>query len=436
MLDGIGHELRLGAFITTLAGGEQLEARSPELEAQRAAARRGLSVERALLLADVARAEDADVRELADLDERAGVRIHRIITATSLPPVDLPRDTPRFALLDDELVCTDDGSGWRVSKDRSDLERARAAAEALRHVPPPVMAPSTEAEELVLAEPLIKSAPFARALAQEVCQPVGVGMPDCAPYHGWVQYMRLLDMVRSPQHRGQFFHSSLGAAARSGKQRVLVAGAADYSMLAHVLAAYKREGRTPEVTVIDRCPTPLRLSQWYAELVSAAVRVEVADVCAFRSEEPFDAICTDALLVMLPAEAKRSALAHLAGALRPGGRLITTLRIEAGATGGAEEVPEEAVAAFAQGARRAATRRAGLVDVDPDLVERQAQRYMSGIRVYPAGSREELIELFEGADLRLEQLDVSEHGGPVSGLGGGPGVNRTATYARVVATRD
>jgi hypothetical protein len=164
--------------------------------------------------------------------------------------------------------------------------------------------------------------------------------------------------------------------------------------------------------------------------------VEVADVCDFRAAEPFDVICTDALLVMLPAEAKRAAVSHLAGALRPGGHLITTLRIEAGAGGGPEEIPEGAVAAFAQGARRAAIRRAGLMDVEAELLARQAGRYMSSIRVYPAGSREELIELFAGAGLRFGTLNVSEHGGPVSGLGGGPGVNRTATYARVVATRD
>src|SRR4051794_2307280 len=266
MLDSVAHEPTLGAFVTTLAGGERLETRSPELEAERAAAERGLDIERALLLVDAARAADSDVRELTDLDQRAGVRIYPVVTATSLPPVDLPGDGPRFAVLDDEVVCTADGSGWRVSRDKSDMDRARSAAEALRHAPPPVMGPSADTEELVLAEPLIRSAPLARVLAPEVCRPVGVGMRDCAPYHGWVQYMRLLDLVRSPQHRGQFFRWSLGAAARAGKQRVLVAGAADYSMLAHVLAAYEGEGRTPEATVIDRCPTPLRLCEWYARL--------------------------------------------------------------------------------------------------------------------------------------------------------------------------
>jgi SAM-dependent methyltransferase len=339
-------------------------------------------------------------------------------------------------VFDEEVVCTADGPVWSVSRDPRDLGRAMSAAAALRGARQAVAGPSPDAEELVLAEPLATSAPLARALAPAVCRPLGPGVPDCSSYHGWVQYMRLLDLVQSPQRHGQFYRSNLAALARSGKRRVLVAGAADYSMLAHVLAAYEEAGQTADITVIDRCPTPLRLCHWYARLKSVAIHTEVANVCDFESAEPFDVICTDALLVMLSSSDKPRALSHLAGALRPGGRLITTIRIAPAAEGGPQRFDEEGAVAFAARAREEAARRAGLLDVDGEVLAREAHRYVSGIVVYPARSPEQLVELYGGAGLRLEELRILELAGRTTAQEGGPGVHQTGTYARMVATRD
>ena len=50
-----------------------------------------------------------------------------------------------------------------------------------------------------------------------------------------------------------------------GPRRVLISGAADYSILAYVLWACRENGLDAEVTVLDRCDTPLLLNTWYAE---------------------------------------------------------------------------------------------------------------------------------------------------------------------------
>lgn len=43
---------------------------------------------------------------------------------------------------------------------------------------------------------------------------------------------------------------------------MLISGTADYSMLAHLLQAYRNVEAAVHVTVLDRCETPLYLCRW------------------------------------------------------------------------------------------------------------------------------------------------------------------------------
>src|SRR5262245_36311726 len=108
--------------------------------------------------------------------------------------------------------------------------------------------PSVEAPQ----EPLELSAPLARRLAPQLCHKDPASGESCAWQHGLWQYLRILGMNHSPRAHAAFLLEALAATARPG-MRVLVSGAADYSMLAHVLAAT----RAAEVTVLDVCETPL-----------------------------------------------------------------------------------------------------------------------------------------------------------------------------------
>ena len=425
-------ELRLGAFCTEPAGGHRVRWRR-EHDAQRSAARRGRRIERAVLLGDPSRRADRDVRELVDLDARAGVRTRLIDAVNALPALDPPGGSLRFAILDGQVVCTSDGAAWHVSRNRDDLELATAAANALRSTRDPALDPGAGTQQLVVGEPLATSAPLARLLAPVLCSPVGSGIAECASYHGLVQYMRLLDLVSSPQRHGVFYRTTLASLARSGQRRVLIAGAADYSMLAHVLAAYEDADEAADVTVLDRCPTPLAMCRWYAAANSVPIRTEVSNVLDLDCAEPFDVICTDALLTLLSAQEKPLALRRLAGALRPGGRLVTTVRIAPDAP---ERFDEERVAAFSERVREEAARRRGLLDVGPDVLAREARRYARGLVVHPTRSREQLAELIERAGLRLEQLLTLRLAGKTTAAQAGPGAHQSATYAHIVAARD
>jgi hypothetical protein len=140
---------------------------------------------------------------------------------------------------------------------------------------------------VVVYEPLTRTAALSRRLADHHCS-------GCAWYHGFWPYLRIFGMAASPDRHQDFFLGALGGAATgTGASRVLVSGAADSSMLAHVVEAWRGAGGSaPQVTVLDRCPTPGMVSNWYAQLGGFEISTAVADVVGYTPAEPFDVVCT------------------------------------------------------------------------------------------------------------------------------------------------
>jgi SAM-dependent methyltransferase len=430
--------ISIGGFCTELAGMQPLDPRSEELGEQRAAARRGCDIERTVLLADRARGEDPDVRELVALDEAAGIRVHFVDCANELPE-DLGVRSARFALWDERVACEGPpgaGGPWRVSRDAVDIERATAAARVLRRAAARSAERTDGTGGLVVNEPFTKWAAFARSLAPALCAPVGPGTPDCSPYHALIQYMRLLGIVGTPQRHGGFYRAALGELAAAGaRPRVLIAGAADFSMLGHLLAAYEDAGAAAEVTVIDRCPTPLEVCRSYAKARSLTIRTAVADTAEFDPSERYDVICTDALLVMLPDQVKQRALGRWRALLRPDGRLVTTLRLSPAGPPEDEELRARRVDAFVERVRAEASRRAGLLDLDPDTLATEACPYATCLSVHPIESREKVVGLFERAGLAFDRLDVVDLPGHIPLSETGPAATQPGTFVRIVARR-
>jgi SAM-dependent methyltransferase len=418
--------LHEGVF-TELAGVAPLDPGRDELESQRSAAARGCSIERLVLMADSSRRADADVRELVARDERAGIAVRLVDAGRMLLPAEAGE---QLGIWDGEQVCIRQGDGTvRMSGAADELERAQRVVDWLR------AAPRKGRDELLIDEPLATSAPLARAMAGTLCRPVGSGDPDCSAYHGLVQYLRLLGLVASPERQGRFYRRWLGAAAEQGRRRVLVAGAADYSMLAHVLAAYEAAGEPPEVTVLDRCPTPLHMSRWYAATKRVAIRTEQADVTSYEQPGAFDVIVTDSLLTLLAPSGKRRAVAAWARMLRPGGWVVTGVRLAPGTHGEPVRLDEGRVAAFARSTHEQAVARAALLEVDPAELAAEVHGYGTGVTVYPIDSVEEVLHPFRAASLDFEVVDVADIEGRVEAGRAGPGAHADARYARVVARR-
>jgi SAM-dependent methyltransferase len=275
-------------------------------------------------------------------------------------------------------------------------------------------------------EPLAASAPLARHLARSACS------PECEPYHGLIQHLRVLGVVAAPDRHAEFYGQALGAVAADGGTRVLIAGAADYGMVAQVLTAFAAAGSHPQITLIDRCRTPLLLSTWFAAERGVRIATAVADAERYVPDEPVDAVITDSLLTLLGPDGRERALGAWHDALRPGGRVVTVLRIADRPRPSGPEATE----AFVRWVRARAERVGGLPDLDASELELAAHRFADApIPLAPIRSAEELTAAVERSGLRVERLDEVELAGNAPTDAAGPGIHRAELYARIVAAR-
>ena len=293
-----------------------------------------------------------------------------------------------------------------------------------------------QAVQLSVEEPLAESAPLAHRLAQEHCRKDPASGESCAWYHGFWQYARLLGLGTSPELHAAFLCEALAGAGSPGKPlRVLIAGAADYSMLAYVLAICRASGIRPQVAVADWCETPLLLSRWYAERVSQPLATFRRNLLEAPEAAQYDLVCTHALLGHFRPDERPALLAGWHRALRPGGRVVTLNRLRPGAGDGPARFTAEQARGFSEAVRRGAEALRARMPVDPEALARDAARYAERQLSWPVGSVDELRALFERAGFTLEHLSAAR----LAPSGGAPfnvpTVPGSAEYGRVVALK-
>lgn len=288
----------------------------------------------------------------------------------------------------------------------------------------------------IVEEPLLESAPLAARLAEQLCRADPSSGESCAWYHGLWQYLRLMRLASTPELHADFYRQALvSAAGGTHAPRVLVAGAADYSMLAHVLAAFRGSGIEPRVTVSDVCETPLELNRWYAQRTGSTIDTRCCDMLRYPGEALFDIVCTDSFLGRFPPAERPVLVGTWQRLLRPGGHVVTVKRIRAGS--GAEPMgfTFEQARAFSEKVLHAAESLRDSLQMDPVALVRDAERYARLNSTWPVRSREEIRGLFEACGFRMVSL---------SGAGGhagsrvdssGPGALGSKDYVRIVAIR-
>ncbi len=275
-------------------------------------------------------------------------------------------------------------------------------------------------------DPAALAAPYARTVAAEKCAVDTATGESCAWYHGGRLYARALGIGvdKSLREQAGFFTATLGALAADGARRVLVSGTADYAMPALVMASFRAGRSTLDLSVVDRCPTPLDLTRWYADRCAVPVHTEAVEFLDYAPSEPFDVVCADSFLAQFPEADRRALMGAWRGALRQGGHLVTTNRIRPAAAGETVRATSARVRDYRKAAREAASLYPGLFDIDTDEIVAMMGRYAARKRTYPVRSQDEIIDLFQAGGFRVDRLDV------VGDEGG-----RNAGYARIVATR-
>jgi SAM-dependent methyltransferase len=290
---------------------------------------------------------------------------------------------------------------------------------------------------LPLDEPLPVSAPLADRLALAHCRP-RIGMSEaCAWYHGFWQYLRLMGLGKTSGGQAKFLVDTLSDLARVAESpRVLVSGSADYSMAAHAIAAYQSEGAALQLTVVDRCETPLALSRWYADRRKTATVTRCRDILDDEAPEPVDVVFTNSFLGSFAPADRPRLMAAWRRLLRPGGTLLFTNRLRPHAPAEVTAFDAEQARGFAEVVRHEAERRQSTLGLDPDEAARRAQAYAARYRSYPVRSVDEIRQLLDRGGFAIDVLDVVLHPGREGAAAvSGPSVAERAEYARVIATR-
>jgi len=276
---------------------------------------------------------------------------------------------------------------------------------------------------------LEETSTLARLLGDHVCES---GEGSCQALHGIWPDLRLLGLAAGPDRHIDFFTSAIGeCASHRDATRVLIAGCADWGMLATVATIYSTHTRELEVTVIDRCATPLLLCAWYGAQIALPVRTIVADLITHCEPEQYDLICTHSLLTYPTDAAREQLVANWFRMLRPGGAVVTVTRLQ----------PTPTIAASAR--QRAQQfgdlvleryRGSGLQRDELDLRAR-AERFALAQAGHPIADAHTLQSLFETRGFTISRLEMREIGSPNNAVEPVMGAARSGIYAEIISIK-
>jgi SAM-dependent methyltransferase len=277
-------------------------------------------------------------------------------------------------------------------------------------------------------EHLEEEARLGCVFAQHLCR-TRVGDDHCGALHGAWTDLRRLGLAAEPARHAGFYAQTLGAYARSGHSRVLVAGCADSGMLEIVDQAWRAAPARLDVTVGDRCPTPLLLCAWYGARVGLPVRSAMAELAEWRDADPFDVVCTHSLLAYGDAAWRRRLVGNWSRSLRPGGVVVTVTRLAS-----APNAHEGDCAARLASAARERAAQLGL-PLDARELTARVERFARAQSAHPVGDAVQLRALFEAQGFHVDRLDTRSIDGPDGEAADVSGIARGGLYGEIVAVR-
>ena len=284
-------------------------------------------------------------------------------------------------------------------------------------------------------EPIALSAPLARRLASRLCRKDPASGQDCSWYHGLWQDLRLLGLAATPEQQAAYFLSAFkGLATQQRRLRVLISGAADYSILAHVLWACDKHQLEADVTVVDLCDTPLFLNNWYAEQAGRTIATIRSDVFAYRSELRFDVICSHSFLGQFTPPRRMELVEKWSQLLGPLGTVLTVNRLRANSSPDAVRFSPDEARSFCATVEQRIRNSQSLPENEAAGVLHRAGIYVQRLQVY-AMTGADLAATFQQAGFRIDDLSsIVSHEPQNSGICG-LAIPANANHACLMATK-
>jgi SAM-dependent methyltransferase len=176
-------------------------------------------------------------------------------------------------------------------------------------------------------EPLDESHQQAQACADAHCK-------DCAWYHGFWQYLRLIGLGKTLSGQSSWFIDQIRAVRHQPDLSILIMGCADYSAFAHVIKALELEAdqhsQQPRIVAIDLCETPLLLNQFLAERTGVKIVGHQTDALQYQPEATFDLVFTSSFMGYFDPRQRLDLFKQCHSWLKPGGRLVFSNRLRSG----------------------------------------------------------------------------------------------------------
>jgi len=247
-------------------------------------------------------------------------------------------------------------------------------------------------DELQFSEDLPQLAVDAFEIAGDLCG-------DCRNFHMLWPYVRIAGAsggdVGTPLYR-----SVLSRLLSKGGKRILIAGSADTGLLAVVARAGSSD---TEITVLDRCETPLELCRRFASRWSLPIRTVHQDLTELAAQTSFDVVFVHMLLQFIRSDQQLEVLSRMRRSLRPDGRLVLAFRTS-------DHIEDAFVPDYRRGyaehlIEQLDARKIPLPE-PRDVFGRRIEIYAEQRRgrVGTHGSREEVEQLIETAGFAIEEL--------------------------------
>ena len=244
-----------------------------------------------------------------------------------------------------------------------------------------------------------------------------------------------MGLAATPEQQADFFFHAFETFSRQyNRLRLLISGAADYSILAHVIQACTAHNLHANITVLDACDTPLFLNNWYADRVGHRIETVRADIFEYHTAFPFDVVCAHSFLGQFPPLRRAELMDKWRHLLNPGGSILNINRIRPVSTQHKVKFgPVEADVFRAKVLQKAAELPPRL---RPDLREfaERLETYLQRLHVY-AISADDITALFMKNGFRIDRFALVASANLADRNLSGLAIPKDAEHACVIATK-